>query len=105
MDKEQHFGRKGQNDGEGFLMTKEQLKNLCAELGMEMIDYRNRIIYSGCVVGNYYFDIDCTYRISFLCSYVNTKNYETARKEAIRKTEEIKEYKLQRKLDMIKEDF
>jgi len=87
-------------------MTKEQLKNLCAEFGMEMIDYRNRIIYYDCVVGNYYFDIDCvSYKISFIGSCVNTKNYRTAWKAASRKTKEIKDYMHLRKLEKIKEDF
>lgn len=86
-------------------MTEEQLKNLCDEFGMEMIDERNRIIYCDCVVGNYYFDIDCSYKISFIGSCVNTKNYKTAQKEAMRKTKEIKDYINQKKLDKIKEDF
>lgn len=85
-------------------MTEEQLKNLCAEFGMEMIDERNRIIYCDCVVGNYYFDVDCTYIIAFI-GYIRTKNYETARKEAMRKTKEIKDYINQQKLEKIKEDF
>lgn len=88
-------------------MTKEQLKNLCAEFGMEMIDYRSRIIYCDCVVGNYYFDKFCStsYKIDFIGSYVYTKNYETARKETIRKTKEIKDYVNKQKLEKIKEDF
>ena len=87
-------------------MTKEQLQNLCAEVGMKMSDYRNRIIYCNYIVGNYYFDADCvSYKISFMGSFVNTKYYVTARKEAIRKTKEIKDYILQQKLDKIKEDF
>ena len=87
-------------------MTFEELKNLCAEFGMEMIAYRNRIIYCNYVVGNYYFDRDCiSYEISFIDSCVNTKNYETAQKEAIRKTKEIKDYINQKKLEKIKEVF
>jgi hypothetical protein len=36
---------------------------------------------------------------------VNTKSYETARKEAIRKTKEIKDYIANKKLKTISEDF
>lgn len=88
-------------------MTKEQLKNLCAEFGMQIIDYRNRIIYCGYVVGNYYFDIidGKSYKISFIGSCVNTNNYKIARKEAIRKTKEIKNYRHQQMLDKIRKDF
>lgn len=58
-------------------MTSEQLQNLCNEFGMKMIDFRNRIIYFDYVVGNYYFDIDCeSYKITFMGSTVNTKNYK-----------------------------
>jgi hypothetical protein len=87
-------------------MTRDQVQNLCAELGMKIIDFRNRIIYRNYVVGNYYYDIDCvSYKISFIGSCVNTKNYETARKEAIRKTKEIKDYIANKKLKTISEDF
>ena len=87
-------------------MTIEQLKNLCAEFGMKMIAYRNRIIYCDCVVGNYYFDKDfVSYKISFIGSCVNTNNYKTARKEVIKKTKEIKDYMHLQKLEKIKEDF
>jgi len=87
-------------------MTKEQVQNLCTEVGMKMIDFRNRIIYHNYVVGNYYYDIDCiSYKISFIGSCVNTKSYETARKEAIRKTKEIKDYIANKKLKTISEDF
>ena len=87
-------------------MTKEQLQNLCGEFGMQMIAYRNRIIYSGCVVGNYYYDIDCiSYKIAFIGSCVNTNNYKTARKAAMRKTKEIKDYIANKKLKSISEDF
>lgn len=90
-------------------MTKEQVQNLCAELGMQMIAYRHRIIYCNYVVGNYYYDIYesdyNSFRISFIGSCMNTKNYETARKEAIRKTKEIKDYIANKKLKTISEDF
>ena len=87
-------------------MTEKQLKNLCAKFGMEMIDYCNRIIYRDYIVGNYYLDKDCvSYKISFMGSCVNTKNYETARKEVIKEIKDIKDFILQRKLDKIKEDF
>ena len=87
-------------------MTIEEIKNLCAELGMQIIAYRNRIIYCNYVVGNYYFDKDyISYKISFIGSCVNTKSYETARKEAIRKTKEIKDYIANKKLKTISEDF
>ena len=87
-------------------MTRDQVQNLCAELGMQMIAYRNRIIYCNYVVGNYYFDKDyISYKISFIGSCVNTKSYETARKEAIRKTKEIKDYIANKKLKTISEDF
>ena len=85
-------------------MTEGQVKNLCKEFGMEMIANRNRIIYLNYVVGNYYFDIDC-YKISFIGSCVNTNNYETAWKAAMRKTKEIKDYIVYKKLKSISEDF
>lgn len=87
-------------------MTRDQVQNLCAEFGMKMIAFRNRIIYCNYVVGNYYFDVDFTsFKISFIGSCVNTKSYETARKEAIRKTKEIKDYIANKKLKNISEDF
>ena len=87
-------------------MTREQVVNLCAELGMKMIDFRNRIIYRNYVVGNYYYDIDLvSYKISFIGSYVNTNNYKTALKEARRKTKEIKDYIATNKLKEINKDF
>lgn len=87
-------------------MTIEEIKNLCAELGMQIIAYRNCIIYHNYVVGNYYFDKDyISYKIDFVGSCVRTNNYETARKESIRKTKEIKDYILKRKLQEIQEDF
>ena len=87
-------------------MTIEEIKNLCAELGMQIIAYRNRIIYHNYVVGNYYFDKDyISYKISFIGSCVNTRSYETARKEAIRKTKEIKNYIAHKKLNEINKDF
>ena len=85
-------------------MTEGQVKNLCKEFGMEMIANRNRIIYLNYVVGNYYFDIYC-YKISFIGSCVNTNNYETAWKAAMRKTKEIKDYIVYNKLKSISEDF
>jgi hypothetical protein len=86
-------------------MTEGQVKNLCKEFGMEMIDdYRNRIMYLNYVVGNYYFDIDC-YKIAFIGSCVNTRNYKTARQEVMRKTREIKGYIANKKLKSISEDF
>lgn len=85
-------------------MTEGQLKNLCKEFGMEMIDYRNRIMYLNYVVGNYYFDIDC-YKIEFIGSCVNTRNYKTAKQEVMRKTREIKGYIADKKLKCIREDF
>lgn len=85
-------------------MTEGQLKNLCKEFCMEMIDYRNRIMYLNYVVGNYYFDIDC-YKIEFIGSCVNTRNYKTAKQEVMRKTKEIKGYIADKKLKCINEDF
>lgn len=85
-------------------MTEGQVKNLCKEFGMEMTDYRSRITYLNYVVGNYYFDID-SYKIAFIGSCVNTRNYKTARKEVMRKTKEIKDYIADKKLKRISEDF
>ena len=87
-------------------MTREQVENLCAELGMQMVGFRNRIIYRNYVVGNYYFDKDfTTYKLDFIGSCIRTNNYETALKEARRKAKEIKEYIARIKLKEINKDF
>lgn len=87
-------------------MTRKQVKNLCAEFGMEMVAFPRRLYYRDYVVGSYYPDKDCgSYKMSVIGSCVKTDNYETAREEIIKKIKDIKDYINQLKLDKISEDF
>jgi hypothetical protein len=86
-------------------MTRKQVKNLCAEFGMEMVVFPRRIYYCDYLVGSYYPDKDSSYKMSFIGSCVKTDNYETAREEVIKKIKDIKDYINQLKLDKISEDF
>jgi hypothetical protein len=86
-------------------MTRKQVKNLCAEFGMEMVVFPRRIYYCDYLVGSYYPDKDSSYKMSFIGSCVKTDNYETARTEIIKKIKDIKEFINQQMLEKIKEDF
>jgi hypothetical protein len=86
-------------------MTRKQVKNLCAEFGMEMVAFPRRINYCDYLVGSYYPDKGSSYKMSFIGSCVKTDNYETAREEVIKKIKDIKDYINQLKLDKISEDF
>jgi len=87
-------------------MTRKQVKNLCAEFGMEMVAFPRRIYYCDYLVGSFYPDKgNCSYKMSFIGSCVKTDNYETAREEVIKKIKDIKDYINQLKLDKISEDF
>lgn len=85
-------------------MTYWDLSKLLEEFNLKRSN--NRLIYSGCTIGNYYYDFnDCAVKIEFLHSYINTIYVKTARKEIMRQIERVKEEKLENKLKQIKEDF
>ena len=89
-------------------MTENELNKLCEEFNMIKIDFRNRLLYKNCVVGNYYFDAyegNGEYRISFLVSSVCTYYYRTARKATIKRIEEIKKFIVSKKIEEINSEF
>lgn len=87
-------------------MTYWDLSKLLEEFNLERSGYKNRLIYSGFTIGNYYYDYtDCVVKIEFLQSYINTRYVKTARKEIMRQIERVKKEKLENKLKQIKKDF
>lgn len=86
-------------------MTYWELDKLVEEFNLEKTNYRNRLIYSGCPIGNYRKVTDNVMKISFLQSYIDTMYVRTARKEIMRQIERVKKEKLENKLAQIKEDF
>ena len=86
-------------------MTYWELDKLVGEFGLEKSDYKNRLMYSGCPIGNYYHFTDNVMKISFLQSYIDTMYVRTARKEIRRQIERVKKEKLETKLKQIREDF
>lgn len=86
-------------------MTYWELDKLVGEFGLEKSDYRNRLMYSGCPIGNYHKVTDNVIKIGFLQSYIDTMYVKTARKEIMRQIERVKKEKLETKLKQIKEDF
>lgn len=86
-------------------MTRKQVKNLCAEFGMEIVSFPRRMYYRDYLVGSFYPDKGSLYKMSFIGSCVKTDNYETARAEVIKKIKDIKEFINQQMLEKIKEDF
>ena len=86
-------------------MTYWELDKLVGEFGLEKSDYRNRLMYSGCPIGNFHKVTDNVIKIGFLQSYIDTMYVRTARKEIMRQIKRVKEEKLETKLKQIKEDF
>lgn len=86
-------------------MTYWELDKLVGEFGLEKSDYRNRLMYSGCPIGNFHKVTDNVIKIGFLQSYIDTMYVRTARKEIMRQIERVKKEKLETKLKQIKEDF
>lgn len=86
-------------------MTYWELDKLVEEFNLEKSDYKNRLIYSGCPIGNYRNVTDNVMKIEFLQSYIDTMYVRTARKEIMRQIERVKKEKLENKLKQIKEDF
>lgn len=86
-------------------MTYWELDKLVEEFNLEKSDYKNRLIYSGSPIGNYYNFTDNIIKIEFLQSYIDTMYVRTARKEIRRQIERVKKEKLENKLKQIKEDF
>ena len=86
-------------------MTYWELDKLVGEFGLEKSDYRNRLMYSGCPIGNYHKVTDNVIKIGFLQSYIDTMYVRTARKEIMRQIERVKKEKLETKLKQIREDF
>lgn len=57
-------------------MTRKQVKNLCAEFGIEMISFPRRMYYRDYLVGSFYPDKgNCSYKMSFIGSCVKTDNW------------------------------
>lgn len=86
-------------------MTYWELDKLVGEFGLEKSDYRNRLMYSGCPIGNFHKVTDNVIKIGFLQSYIDTMYVRTARKEIMRQIERVKKEKLETKLKQIREDF
>lgn len=86
-------------------MTYWELDKLVEEFGLEKTNYKNRLLYSGCPIGNYYNYTDVIMKISFLQSYIDTMYVRIARKEIMRQIERVKKEKLENKLKELKEDF
>ena len=89
-------------------MTEKTIHKLCAEFGIQMIDFRNRLIYKGYAIGNYYFGPNpnkTDYVIEIWGTNIRTTNYTTARKAICKKTKEIKELIVVIKKLEIVEDF
>lgn len=75
-------------------MTYWELDKLVGEFGLEKSDYRNRLMYSGCPIGNFHKITDNVIKISFLQSSINTMYVRTARKEIMRQIERVKKKNL-----------
>ena len=89
-------------------MTEKTIHKLCAEFGIQMIDFRNRLIYKDYAIGNYYFGPNpnkTDYVIEIWGTNIRTTNYTTARKAICKKTKEIKELIVVIKKLEIVEDF
>ena len=86
-------------------MTYWELDKLVEEFNLEKTEYRNRLLYSGCPIGNYRHVTDNVIKIGFLQSYIDTMYVKTARKEIMRQIERVKKDKLELKLKQINEDF
>ena len=86
-------------------MTYCELDKLVEEFKLEKSDFRNRLIYSGNTIGNYYDFTEDVVKIDFLQSYINTQYVKTARKEIMRQIERVKKAKLENKLKQINGDF
>ena len=89
-------------------MTEKTIHKLCAEFGIQMIDFRNRLIYKGYVIGNYYFGQNpnkTDYVIEIWGTNIRTTNYTTARKAICKKTKEIKSKMIKEKLKCVEKDF
>lgn len=86
-------------------MTYWELDKLVEEFNLEKTDFRNRLLYSGCPIGNYRLVTDNVMKISFLQSYIDTMYVKTARKEIMRQIERVKKDKLEYKLKQMNEDF
>lgn len=86
-------------------MTYWELDKLVEEFKLEKTEYRNRLLYSGCPIGNYRHVTDNVIKIGFLQSYIDTMYVKTARKEIMRQIERVKKDKLEHKLKQINEDF
>ena len=86
-------------------MTYWELDKLVGEFGLEKSDYRNRLMYSGCPIGNYHKVTDNVIKIGFLQSYIDTMYVKTARKEIMRQIERVKKEKVENKIKQINEDF
>lgn len=89
-------------------MTEKAIHKLCAEFGIQMIDFRNRLIYKGYVIGNYYFGPNPNkndYVVELWGTTIRTTNYNTARKSICIKSKEIKELIVEHKKLEIAEDF
>lgn len=89
-------------------MTEKTIHKLCAEFGIQMIDFRNRLIYKGYVIGNYYFSPNpnkTDYVIELWGTNIRTTNYTTARKAICKKSKYIKELIVDNKKLEIEKDF
>lgn len=89
-------------------MTEKTIHKLCAEFGIQMIDFRNRLIYKGYVIGNYYFGPNpnkTDYVIDIWGTNIRTTNYTTARKAIYKKSKDIKELIVDNKKLEIEKDF
>ena len=89
-------------------MTEKTIHKLCAEFGIQMIDFRNRLIYKGYVIGNYYFSPNpnkTDYVIDIWGTNIRTTKYTTARKAICKKSKDIKELIVDNKKMEIEKDF
>ena len=89
-------------------MTEKTIHKLCAEFGIQMIDFRNRLIYKGYVIGNYYFGPNpnkTDYVIDIWGTNIRTTNYTTARKAICKKSKDIKKCIVDNKKLEIEKDF
>ena len=89
-------------------MTEKTIHKLCAEFGIQMSDFRNRLIYKGYVIGNYYFGPNpnrTDYKIDIWNTAIRTTNSTTARKAICKRIKDIKKIIVDNKKLEIEKDF
>ena len=90
-------------------MTYNQLIKLCKEFNIEIGTFTDKLYYNKHVAA----DFDCSYisptvteyNVTVYNSYINTRNYDTARKALSKRIKEIKMIEIHKRLISFEKDF